>query len=75
MDDLPEGLSGVETYPALLAELMRRGWSDADIAKLAGENILRVMAAAEKTATAMKDEPEGSAVLPATARSEEMAGL
>jgi membrane dipeptidase len=73
--DLPEGLSGVETYPALLAELMRRGWSDADIAKLAGENILRVMAAAEKTATAMKDEPEGSAVLPATARSEEMAGL
>jgi len=73
--DLPEGLSGVETYPALLAELMRRGWSDADIAKLAGENILRVMAAAEKTATAMKDEPEGSAVLPATARSEGMAGL
>ncbi|ETI65039.1 membrane dipeptidase [Sphingobium sp. C100] len=73
--DLPQGLSGVETYPALLAELMRRGWSDADIAKLAGENILRVMAAAEKTAIAMKDEPEGSAVLPATARSEEMAGL
>ncbi len=73
--DLPQGLSGVETYPALLAELMRRGWSDADIAKLAGENILRVMAAAEKTATAMKDEPEGSAVLPETARSEEMAGL
>lgn len=33
---LPEGLEGVDTYPALLAELMRRGWSDADIAKLAG---------------------------------------
>ncbi|WP_300111662.1 dipeptidase [Sphingobium sp.] len=60
--DLPEGLGGVQTYPALLAELMRRGWSDADIAKLAGENILRVMAAAEKTAAAMKDEPEGSAM-------------
>ena len=60
--DLPEGLSGVETYPALLAELMRRGWSDAAIAKLAGENVLRVMTAAEKTAAAMKDEPEGSAV-------------
>ena len=28
--DLPEGLDGVDTYPALLAELMRRGWSDAD---------------------------------------------
>ncbi|MCC4251675.1 MAG: dipeptidase [Pseudomonadota bacterium] len=60
--DLPGGLSGVETYPALLAELMRRGWSDVAIAKLAGENVLRVMAAAEKTAAAMKDEPEGSAV-------------
>ena len=60
--DLPEGLSGVQTYPALLAELMRRGWSDVAIAKLAGENVLRVMAAAEKTAAAMKDEPEGSAV-------------
>ena len=41
---------------------MRRGWSDVAIAKLAGENVLRVMAAAEKTAAAMKDEPEGSAV-------------
>ena len=48
--DLPEGLSGVETYPALLAELMRRGWSDADVAKLVGGNVLRVMAAAEKVA-------------------------
>ena len=48
--DLPLGLSGVETYPALLAELMRRGWSDRDIAKLVGGNILRVMAAAERVA-------------------------
>lgn len=49
---LPEGLGGVQTYPALLAELMRRGWSDRDIAKLAGENVLRVMEAAEKVAAA-----------------------
>lgn len=49
---LPQGLGGVQTYPALLAELMRRGWSDRDIAKLAGENVLRVMEAAEKVATA-----------------------
>jgi membrane dipeptidase len=48
--DLPAGLSGVETYPALLAELMRRGWSDADVAKLVGGNMLRVMAAAETVA-------------------------
>jgi len=46
--DAPVGLEGVDRYPALLEELMRRGWSDADIAKLAGENLLRTMAAAEQ---------------------------
>ena len=46
----PQGLSGVDGYPALLAELMRRGWSDRDIADLAGENVLRVLAAAESVA-------------------------
>jgi membrane dipeptidase len=46
--DAPVGLEGVDRYPALLAELMRRGWSDADIGKLAGENLLRAMAAAEQ---------------------------
>lgn len=54
---LPEGMDGVETYPKLLAEMMRRGWSDADIAKLAGGNILRVMEAAEKVAASMRGEP------------------
>jgi len=39
---------------------MRREWSDRDIAKLAGENILRVMAAAEKVAAGMQGEPVGS---------------
>ena len=53
---LPEGLTGVETYPALLAELMRRGWSEADIRKLVGENVLRVMRAAEATAVVMADQ-------------------
>jgi membrane dipeptidase len=47
---LPTGLKDVSTYPALLAELMRRGWSDANIAKLAGGNVLRVMEAAEREA-------------------------
>lgn len=45
--ETPVGLEGVDRFPALLAELMRRGWSDADVAKLAGGNVLRVMAAAE----------------------------
>jgi membrane dipeptidase len=52
----PQGLEGVEDYPALLRELIRRGWSDADIAKLAGGNILRAMEGAERVARSMRDE-------------------
>jgi membrane dipeptidase len=48
--DTPEGLDGVDKFPALLAELARRGWSDADLAKLAGGNVLRVMREAEAVA-------------------------
>ena len=47
---LPVGLEDVSTYPALLAELADRGWSDADLAGLTSGNILRVMAAAEELA-------------------------
>jgi membrane dipeptidase len=54
---LPEGLADVSTYPALLAELMRRGWSDTDVGKVAGNNVLRVMAEAEKVAASMANLP------------------
>ena len=54
---LPDGLGDVSTYPALLAELMRRGWRDADVAKLAGGNILRVMEAAERVSQTMRTTP------------------
>jgi membrane dipeptidase len=53
----PKGLEGVETYPALLAELARRGWSDGDLAKLAGGNVLRAMERVEQVAAGMKSEP------------------
>jgi membrane dipeptidase len=53
--DAPVGLEGVDRYPALLEELMRRGWSDADIAKLAGENLLRAMGAAEQVSLRLRD--------------------
>ena len=56
-NELPTGLEDVDTYPALLAELMKRGWSDADIAKLAGGNILRVMERAEAVAASLAKEP------------------
>ena len=42
-----QGLENVSTYPALFAELARRGYSDEDIAKISSRNILRVMRAAE----------------------------
>jgi membrane dipeptidase len=46
----PVGLEDVSCYPNLFAELIERGWTDADLAKLAGGNILRVMRAAEEVA-------------------------
>ena len=51
--DVPVGLHDVSRYPDLLVELMRRGWSDADVARLAGGNILRVMDEAEAVARSM----------------------
>ena len=61
---LPQGLDGVDRYPDLLAELMRRGWSDADVAKLAGGNILRAMEGAERVATSMAGEPANTVAIP-----------
>jgi membrane dipeptidase len=47
---LPVGLENVSTYPALFAELVRRGYSKADLSKIAQGNVLRVMRAVEKAA-------------------------
>ncbi len=43
----PEGMEDVSGYPLLFAELVRRGWSDEDLARLASENFLRVLRAVE----------------------------
>ena len=48
----PVGLGDVSKFPALFAELSRRGWSEGGLAKLAGDNILRVMNEAETVAPA-----------------------
>ncbi len=56
----PEGLDDVSTYPRLFAELIRRGWTDADLAKLASGNILRVMQEAEKVAARLQRERPAS---------------
>lgn len=47
---LPENMGGVDGYTPLLAELIRRGWSDSNIAKLAGGNLLRALRQAERVA-------------------------
>lgn len=56
MPTQPLGLEGVGEYPALFAELLRRGWSDADLAKLARGNVLRVLREAEAVAARLQKE-------------------
>jgi membrane dipeptidase len=49
-------------------ELMRRGWTDGDVAKVAGENVLRVMAASERVAAKLRaDTPPSEALIDAGA--------
>lgn len=49
-NSLPEGLKDVSTYPNLVAELLRRDYSESDIEKILGSNIMRVWKEVEKTA-------------------------
>jgi membrane dipeptidase len=51
---VPDGLEDVSSFPRLFAELIRRGWSDADLKKLAGQNLLRVFHQAEATAARLQ---------------------
>ncbi len=51
----PEGMKDVGDYPNLTVELARRGYSEADLRKVLGENALRVLAAAEETAVRLGD--------------------
>ena len=51
-----QGLEDVSRFPDLIAELMRRGWSDENLAKLSRGNLLRVFADAEKVATKLRQE-------------------
>jgi membrane dipeptidase len=48
--DVPVGLEDVSKFPDLVAELLRRGWSDADVRKVVGLNALRVLREAERVA-------------------------
>jgi membrane dipeptidase len=48
--ELPDGITGVDGYPLVLAELADRGWQDADLARLTWHNALRVLRATEAAA-------------------------
>jgi membrane dipeptidase len=55
-DELIEGLEDVSGFPNLVAELLRRGWSDEDVRKLARGNLLRAFAEAEAVARRLQGE-------------------
>jgi len=60
----PTGLEGVDRFPALLQELARRGWSDVDLAKVAGGNLLRAMSQTETVSARLrKERPPSTATL------------
>ena len=52
--EVPDGLEDVSPCPDLIAELLRRGWAEADIRKVAGLNTLRVMRDAERVARELR---------------------
>ncbi len=61
MPDMPLGLEDVAGFPRLFAVLIERGWSDEDLAKLAGKNMLRVMRGVEGVAQRLQRESPASA--------------
>ena len=67
---LPDGLEDVAGFPRLLGELLRRGYSDDDVRKIAGGNVLRVMRGAEAVAARLQAERG-----PSEATIEELDGL
>jgi membrane dipeptidase len=60
---VPEGLEDVSKYPSLTAELLRRGYTDGDIRKILGLNVLRVMREAEKVSMKLQAERGPSTLL------------
>ncbi|OFW13633.1 MAG: membrane dipeptidase [Acidobacteria bacterium RIFCSPLOWO2_12_FULL_67_14] len=56
IETVPAGLEDVSKYPALTAELLRRGWPEQDVRKALGLNVLRVMRRAETVAARLQKE-------------------
>ena len=60
IDATPTGLEDVSAFPNLIAELVRRDWSDEDLKKLTGENVRRALRQAEAVAARLQKEREPS---------------
>ena len=56
IDFTPVGLDDVSAFPALFAELLRRGYSEAELRKIAGENLIRAMKQMESVAARLRTE-------------------
>ena len=63
----PKGMEDVSGYPLLFAELARRGYTKAELEKIASRNMMRVMRAAERYAAAHAADPPIEAPLPKAA--------
>lgn len=59
----PDGLGDVSGYPNLIAELLSRGWSEGDLAKLTWGNAVRVLREAEGVALSLRDETPSIATI------------
>ena len=60
---IPDGLDDVSTYPNLIVELLRRGYTDEDVKKIIGLNVLRVMRTVERTADELQAQRPASDAL------------
>ena len=67
--EVVQGLEDVSKYPDLTAELLKRGYSDADVKKILGQNVLRVMRQVEKVAAGLQKTRQ-----PSTATLEQLDG-
>ena len=63
ISSVPVGLEDVSTYPALVAELLRRGWSESDVRKAIGGNVMRAWRQAEQVAARLRKERGPSTML------------
>jgi membrane dipeptidase len=63
IESVVQGLEDVSTYPALTAELLRRGYKDDDVRKILGLNVLRVMREAERVSKKLHAERGPSTML------------